>query len=148
MGVRTGLALYNKTGRLGWVRSHNFGNKNRLKRAAHQLLNELPQLSWLVVEGGGPLAELWLQEARKRKLHTFHLMAEDWRKDLLYPREQRNGIKAKAHAEELARKVIRWSEAPMPKNLMHDAAEAILIGLWAVKKNGWLKEFPAELNRF
>ena len=63
LGLRAGLALYGNDGRLRWYRSHNFGNMTRLKRGVYTILNELPTLHWLVLEGGGPLALIWRKEA-------------------------------------------------------------------------------------
>ena len=59
LGLRTGLALYNRQGRLVWYRSQNFGKPDRLRRAVHRLLGEIEGLAILVLEGGGPLAEIW-----------------------------------------------------------------------------------------
>ncbi len=66
LGLRTGLALYGQDGRLQWYRSHNFGTAARLRRAVRGLLDELPELTWLVLEGGGHLAEIWKREAERR----------------------------------------------------------------------------------
>jgi len=133
-GLKTGLALYDLTGRLLWYRSHNFGNRTRLKKAAWQILSEIEGLTRLVVEGGGSLAEIWLKEAGKRGLPVILVQAEQWRKDLLLPRQQRSGKQAKQVAEELARELIEKSAAAKPTALRHDTAEAILVGWWAVMK--------------
>ena len=47
---------------------------------------------------------------------------------------------------ESARAVIEWSGAKRPTSLRHDAAEAILIGLWGALELGWLAELPQELT--
>lgn len=146
LGIRTGLALYNPDGKLVWYRSHNFGAQGRLKRGAHGILNDIPALDLLVLEGGGSLAELWSREGEKRGLAVQLVTAEVWRQRLLLPRQQTSGAKAKQHADELARRVILWSGAPRPTSLRHDAAEAILVGLWGVLDAGWLTGLPAELR--
>lgn len=146
LGLKTGLVLYGRDGRLRWYRSRNFGSADRLRRAVHGLLAELPELSWLVLEGGGPLADIWEREALRREISVMRISAEDWRRVLLYPRQQRNGPQAKRYAGRLARRVIEWSAAPRPTSLRHDAAEAILIGLWGVLAVGWLKELPEEIK--
>ncbi|MBC8076709.1 MAG: hypothetical protein H7Y32_11595, partial [Chloroflexales bacterium] len=46
-----------------------------------------------------------------------------------------------------ARRVIAWAGAPRPTSLRHDAAEAILIGLWGALEVGWLPALPPELRR-
>ncbi len=142
IGVRTGLALYRHDGRLLWYRSQNFGTAVRLKRAVRALLHELPDLAWLVLEGGGPVATIWERATQRRRIPVRRISAEDWRRQLLYPRQQRGRRQAKRSAADLARRVIEWSGAPRPTSLRHDAAEAILIGLWGVLDVGWLDAVP------
>jgi len=142
LGLRAGLALYGGDGRLVSYRSHNFGSLARLRRGAHTILGEQPELAWLVLEGGGNIAEVWQREAERRRLRTLQIGAETWRQRLLYPREQRSGLQAKHSADELARRVIAWSGAPRPTSLRHDAAEAIMVGLWGVLEVGWLEQPP------
>jgi hypothetical protein len=142
LGLRTGLALYGRDGYLIWYRSHNFGSISRLRRGIKNLLDDIPHLSWLVMEGGGPLANVWEHEAIHRQIPVIQISAEDWRTIFLYPREQRSRLRAKHSAGEKARKVIEWSGAPRPKSLRHDTAEAILVGLWGVLKVGWLGKVP------
>jgi hypothetical protein len=146
LGLRTGLALYEDNGRLRWYRSQNFGTTARLRRAVRGLLTDLPELAWLVLEGGGPLADIWEHEAKRRAIPVRRISAEEWRRIFLYPREQRTGLQAKRNAGEMARKVIVWSEAPRPTSLRHDAAEAILLGLWGVLAAGWIEHLPAGLH--
>lgn len=147
LGLRTGLALYADDGRLLWYRSQNFGSSTRLRRAVHGLLNTLPELGWLVVEGGGNLADIWQREAEKRGVASLRISAERWREQLLLPREQRTGKQAKHSADDLARRVIAWSGAARPTSLRHDAAEAILVGLWGVLEVEWLARVPDEVRR-
>ena len=143
LGVRTGLALYRRDGRLVWYRSANFGSAARLKKAIPALLVPNPfTVIHLVIEGGGPLAELWTHAAERRYIDCHRIDALTWRRQLLLPREHRDRTRLKLIAERLARQVIVWSEAPRPTSLRHDAAEAILIGLWGVRQVGWLDILP------
>ena len=147
LGLLTGLALYGGDGRLCWYRSHNLGNTARLKRAVPSLLRgDGAPPTHLVLEGSGQLAEIWARAAEKRGLEVRLISAETWRRRLLYQRQQRSGKEAKRNADDLARRVIRWSDAPAPTSLRHDAAEAILAGLWGVLELGWLAELPGELG--
>lgn len=146
LGLRTGLALYGSDGRLRWYRSQNYGTNARLKRGVHGLLHELPDLRWIVVEGGGDLAVIWQREAGRRGVGMLQISALDWRQRLLYAREQRSGVEAKQHAGTLARRIIEWSGAPRPTSLRHDAAEAILAGLWGVLEVGWLEAVPESVR--
>jgi hypothetical protein len=147
LGLRTGLALFGEDGRLRWYRSQNFGTAARLRRAVHGVLRGLPEVRWLVLEGGGNLAEIWTREAERIGIEVMRIAAERWRELLLYTREQRTGAQAKHHAGELARRVIDWSAAPRPTSLRHDAAEAVLVGLWGALHVGLLDGMPPELRR-
>jgi hypothetical protein len=147
LGLRTGLALYAESGRLIWYRSKNFGSKDRLRRGASGVLGEIVDLGWLVLEGDRALAEIWEREAKGRNVSVWRVSAEEWRNKLLYPREQSSGPKAKQSADEMARRIIEWSGAPRPTSLRHDAAEAIVLGLWGVLHVGWLKRIPSDVRR-
>ncbi len=147
LGLKTGLALYGGDGRLVWYRSTNFGSMARLKRGAFSVLNGIPDLTWMVLEGGGEIAEVWEKEAERRRVAVRRIAAHHWRERLLYVREQRTGKLAKRNAGEIARRVIDWSGAARPTSLRHDAAEAILIGLWGVLYVEWLDALPAEVRR-
>lgn len=161
LGLKTGLALYCRSHELHsdgprqkgarpvtlkWYRSHNYGKSSRLKRGAHTLLDQIQGLEHMVIEGGGSLALIWQREAQRRGIEVRIIGAESWRHDLLLPRQQRTGAEAKHNADELARRVIAWSCAQRPTSLRHDAAEAILIGLWGILQCGWLDELPQELR--
>ncbi len=147
VGLKTGTALYEKSGKLSWYRSKNFGDAPSLKRGVHTLLKEIPPLSYLVLEGGGQLADIWNREADRLSIPVIRVSAEQWREKLLYPREQMTGLQAKHYADARARKIIQWSGISRPTSLRHDTAEAILIGLWAVLDIGWLENLPHELRR-
>lgn len=146
LGLRTGLAVYGADGRLRSFQSRNFGTSSRLRSAVHAVFAQTGDLAWLVMEGGGPLAEIWRREAVRRGVQVLQIAAEQWRSELFYQREHRNGPQAKQQALLMARRVIEWSAAPRPTSLRHDAAEAILIGLYGVRKVGWIERFPAGLH--
>jgi hypothetical protein len=147
LGLRTGLALYGDDGRLRWYRSQNYGSSPRLRRAVPGIFEASPGITNLILEGGGPLANIWEREAARRAIEVLRIGAETWREQLLYVREQRTGAQAKGSAEQLARRIIDWSGASRPTSLRHDAAEAILIGFWGVLQLGWLQRIPGELRR-
>ena len=146
LGLRTGLALYREDGHLQWYRSQNFGTTARLRRGVYGILRDVADLAWLVLEGGGRLATVWIREAERRRIPVRQTSADHWRARLLLPREQRSGSEAKQHADALARRVIDWSGATRPTALRHDAAEAILVGLWGVLDVGWLPQLPDALR--
>lgn len=145
-GLRAGIAVYGPDGRLERYRSTNFGSLRRLKSGVYTVIRDAGELARVVVEGGGGgYAEPWVREARRRDVPVEVVDAGRWRERLLLPRDRRTGAAAKEQADTLARQVIQWSGAPRPTSLRHDAAEAILIGLWGVLEAGWLAE-PPELT--
>jgi hypothetical protein len=146
LGLRTGLALYGPDARLVWYRSQHFASRASLRRGVHGLFNACPDVSHLVLEGGGPIADVWVHEARRRGLTVRQIVAEDWRGRFFDPKDRRDRDRSKLTAEVLARRIIEWSGAPRPTSLRHDAAEAILIGLWGVLEVGWLGCLPDELG--
>ena len=147
VGVRTGIAVYGDDGRLRSYRSQNFGSAARLRRAVPALLDAVPDLARVVLEGGGPIERIWRAEAEGRGLVVQQVSAEAWRALFLYAREQRSGPDAKRAAGELARRIIDWSGARRPTSLRHDAAEAIVVGLWGVLSAGWVRALPPEILR-
>jgi len=111
------------------------------------LLAEIPGLAYVALEGGGTVADIWRREAERLGASVIPVSAEEWRAELLYPREQRSGAQAKQRADALARRAIAWSGAARPTSLTHDAAEAVLVGLWAAVSVGWLEGIPAAVRR-
>ncbi|MBN2450220.1 MAG: hypothetical protein JXR77_07515 [Lentisphaeria bacterium] len=136
-GLRTGLAEFDRRGRLLRYAAHHAANRTVLRRAASVVLARLPDLEVLALEGGGPLADAWLKLAARRGLRILQVSAETWRREILLAREQRNGRDAKRHADRLAREIIAADGTKRPVSLRHDAAEAILVGLWACVSLGW-----------
>jgi hypothetical protein len=138
LGLRTGLACFavddDDGARLLWFRSSHFATITVLKRGIPRVLDEVPALSLLVVEGDRHLGELWGRLAHKRGARVLHVAAEHWRPTMLLPRDRRDGPTAKAAAGRLARALIESSGAPRPKTeLLDDVAEAICLGAWAAR---------------
>ncbi|WP_422930436.1 DinB family protein [Singulisphaera sp. PoT] len=145
LGLRTGLATFDGDGRLIGYRSQHFANREALRRGVHGILSGFADLGFLVLEGGGPIAEVWSRAAKHRGIATRSISAEDWRVDLFHAKDIRGRDRAKRSADSLARRVIEWSGAPRATSLRHDAAEAIGIGFWAVLSLGWLDRIPPEV---
>jgi len=110
--------------------SRHFGNRTALRKAIPQILDEHVQLEKIVVEGGGDLFVPWQKEADRRGIVVAQVMGEEWRRQILLPRDRTRGRDAKAAADGVAREVIERSGAKRPTSLRHDAAEAILVGTW------------------
>lgn len=146
LGLHTGLALYDQTGTLRWYRSHNFGNRTRMRRGVHTILGEIESLRYLILEGSGPYATIWGKAGERCGATVLQVSAETWRPDLLLERQQRTGALAKSEAERLAFTVIASAGIPTPKSLDHNAAEAILIGVWGALSVGWLTTNPLDMR--
>jgi hypothetical protein len=142
LGVRCGLAVFDHDGRLLSYRSTNFGSASRMKDAIWGILRGVDGLTHVVAEGDRNLGQALEKSATKQGASFELIGAEIWRDELLLKRQQRSGADAKEAADELAREVIEWSGADRPTSLRHDAAEAVLIGLWGVLQLGWLDESP------
>lgn len=143
LGLATAFAVYDRDGRLSGVRSRRFQSKDALRAAAGAILDEIPHVHSVILEGGGDLAESWQRAAAHRGIHLRIVQAHEWRRVFLYERERRDGAQAKAHAVKLAAQVVEWSAAKgVTAQLGHDAAEAILVGLFGVVEAGWLKDPP------
>jgi hypothetical protein len=130
LGLRCGWATFDGEGRLIAYGSRHFGNRTALRKAIPQILDEFPQLRCIVIEGGGDLFVPWQKEAIRRGIDVRQVMGEEWRRQILLPRQQTNGKDAKAAADGAAREVIERAGAKRPTSLRHDAAEAILVGTW------------------
>lgn len=142
LGLRIGWALYSDRGRLLKYGSQHFGTRDQLKRAASSILSRYPDVRRVVIEGGGDVALPWLREGERRGMDVVQIHAGAWRERLLLPRDRRSGERAKQTADVIARRVIDWSGAARPTSLRHDAAEAILIGLWAALESGLAVDYP------
>ncbi|MBN2791961.1 MAG: hypothetical protein JXQ81_05575 [Desulfuromonadales bacterium] len=142
VGLHTGLALFSEEPQLIWYRSHHLASPQKLKKMLAKLLRDTPRPTHIYLEGGGPLAELWLHEADKLALNIKQIAAERWRERLLYARQQTSGHQAKKEADGLARQVIVALGGKKPTQLRHDTAEAILVGLYGLLELGWLSAWP------
>jgi hypothetical protein len=136
------LAKYGHNGRLHWYRSHHYANRDALRRAIRGLLDDEPEVTELVIEGGGPLAMAWRKASERRGIHVEVIAAETWRREFFRGAVTERRTDAKKAAEALARRVIEWSGTARPVALRHDAAEAILIGFWRIRLLNWAVDLP------
>lgn len=137
LGLRCGLAYYDRDAVLLRHASRHFGGRDALRRGAVALLSEQPALEWLVVEGDARLARAWQRPAAARGIALLHVEPATWRRALLLERQQARGRDLKREAQRAAAKVVAASKAVSGTAPRHDAAEAILIGLWACGELGW-----------
>ena len=137
LGLRTGIAAYDRSGTLCFARARRFPSRDRLRAAVPGLLAGLRPLCWLIVEGDAALARPWLREARMCGAKVLSVTPETWRSALMPPREFRTGAMAKHHSQRRARTLLAEAGRPPVVPLRHDAAEAALIGWWALGEVGW-----------
>ena len=147
LGLKAGFALFGRDGRLRWYRSKHYSSPSQFKRGMFAMLREVPEMAHLVLEGGGPLADIWIKEADRRRLPVLQLAAEEWREVFLWTRERRSGRQAKQNAREAARRVAAWSGLPGPTSMNHNAAEAVMAGFLGLLRLGWLESIPLALRR-
>jgi len=102
------------------------------------LLNQEEDLAYVIIEGGGPLLKIWDAELKKRNLEVIKIMADIWRTELLYFREQQNRSDAKANAIVYAGRVIEKLSDRRATSLDDNSAEAILIGLYGMQRLNWI----------
>lgn len=142
VGLRTGLALFDGDARLLWYRSHHLADPQKLKRLVAKLLRTPPRPTHIYLEGGGPLANIWLREGDSLGLNPVQLQAEQWRQRLFHARQHSSASIAKQQADRMARDVITALGGKNPTGLRHDTAEAVLLGLYALLDLGWLDSWP------
>ena len=141
------MALFSSEPGLLWYRSQNYGNRNRLKADVHNILMDLTSSDIIVVEGGGELLKIWKAAALKKRMEFMQVYAEDWRQDLMFKRQFKDGLTAKKYASELAMQVVSLYGDKKPLPMIHDAAEAILVGLWGIYSLGWITQLPEFIKK-
>ncbi len=141
-GLRTGLAMYGENGRLILYLSQLFATRPALRRGVRGILAHERSVVRVVLEGGGAIAQIWEKEAERRGIPTTVIGAECWRQALDVAQRGRGRVTPKLEADSVARLVIEWAGVARPTSLRHDAAEAILVGLWGVLDLGWLEQVP------
>lgn len=148
-GLHCGYAMFDiATATLLWYRSHNYGSIARLRRGAATLIAEHLPIAFVVVEGGGAVAEPWCKAAAFQRIPIELIHAEMWRVDTLYAREQRSGADAKRAALHYAHQSMATAKQTYHYNqVRHDAAEAIMIGEWALQYNDAVADIRTQLTQ-
>ena len=141
MGLRFGTALFDETGNLLAYESHHSESLDELKESAipraltwAESFPPKTSLTHLICEGGAELSSLWTAQAQ---CEGIVVCAEEWRKNMLLPKEKRGSIQSKSAARTIAKQVIARSRASTRTELNTDASEAILVGHHAVTELRW-----------
>lgn len=136
IGLRTAWALFDRQGRLLRYESRNFVNRTRFRSGVSAVLKTLPaDIEVIVAEGDRKLARVWFD--CRQDWETEVVGAELWRREVLWPRQRRSGPQAKGAAKVLAARLVKEDVCGGSQDLNDDTAEAILLGLWAVRVRGW-----------
>ncbi len=136
VGMKAGLAWFTAEGELIRARSTRFPNRTVLKKALPSIWTEQPGVTQVLLEGQGEIADIFRKSAERTSLSVQQFSAEQWRADMLLPRQQRSGKQAKANAETIALQIARSCGRPPKCAYDDDAAEAILFGLWFLTRAG------------
>jgi hypothetical protein len=143
-GVVSGMAVFSRHGRLLHYGSHNYGDKNRLKRNIPQLLASWGNIGILLLEGGGRMADIWISSAGGTGIEVVVIQAETWRGLFFASPLTLSASDAKAGAIEKARVIISHCALRKSKELAHHTAEAILSGVFFL--HGFGVEFPRQVK--
>ena len=134
--MKAGLAWFTAEGELLRARSTRFATRTVLKKALPAIWTELPGITQVVLEGQGDIADIFRKSAERAALPVQQFSAEQWREDMLLPRQRRSGKQAKLNAETLAMQIARACGKPPKCAYDDDAAEAVLFGLWFLTRAG------------
>lgn len=155
LGLRTGLSLFDETGRLLRYENFQFDSVEKLQKGAKAVIekweadcngmnqNEAEKETWKVthiaVEGGDPpLADAWRQAANGQRALLF-VKPEEWRTDLLTKEEMLSGESSKSASRVLAQQIV--SDYGIKQHdgteFQTDMAESVLLGLHVSRRLGW-----------
>ncbi len=146
LGLRCGFALFGADGRLRWHRSQRFADTAALKRGVARILSEAGPVTWLFTEGDVRLAAIWERAAMRQGIRVQRVSAEIVREHLRVSHEDQGTPMGRQKSIELARRVAHWSGCAGDEMPHFCAAEAVLIGLWAVQQLGWLQQLPGSVG--
>lgn len=146
LGLSLGLAGFDASGRIVLCRGHHLASRGALGRFAAGLVRTFPALEAVVVEGGPDLARPWRAAADVCGATYRRVDAPDWRRHVLLARERTHGPQAKQAAQNLA--AALWAADAAGRGPPdHNAAEAALIGAWAVADAGTRRDpWPGVLH--
>ena len=170
LGLKSGIAVYDENGQILHVENVRFIDPTQLEEGLQRLI-EPWQVSHVVIEGedrklyniwkktiermfgGGRNEEDEEEEEEEEEddmqpsVLVSRVIAEDWRRLLLTSKERRSARLAKQAASLIARQIVKKSPRLQDIGMTTDAAEAVLIGHYAVRVLGWANnDSPAVLR--
>jgi hypothetical protein len=139
LGLRTATAVLDGSGQILQVNDWHFTDLHQLEGALEGMLRS-HSITHVVVEGADvKLNRIWRKAVEKHDLPFARIVAEDWREVLLLPKERKNKQVAKDAAVLIAKQfwTKKMDHNKLSAKLSKDAAEAILVGLYALQVLGW-----------
>jgi hypothetical protein len=139
LGLRTATAVLDGSGEILQVDDWRFTDLPHLEGALEGILLNY-NITHVVVEGADmKLNRIWRKAVAKYELPYARVVAEDWREALLLPKERKNKQVAKDAAVLIAKQF--WDKKldhnGSSAKLTKDAAEAVMVGLYALSVLGW-----------
>ena len=151
LGLRTATVVLNGKGDILDVQDWRFTDHPQLEGALQGILHN-HTITHVVVEGSDvKLVRIWRKaiETYNPDLPFARVMAEDWRESFLLPKERKNTQAAKDAAVLIAKQFwIKKLEHNSKSKLTKDAAEAILVGQYAIRILGWMDPKPCPVKRY
>ena len=174
LGLRTGVSLFDESGRLRRFANFRFESAEELRKMATKLLEEweidankqtdttkdaaLEAKKWKVthiaIEGEDPpLASAWRQAANGQR-SILSVKPEEWRADLLTNEEQLSGESSKAASRRLAQQIVTEygdfntrQQDNGSEFQQTDMAESVLLGLHVSRRLGWTENRDPAVSR-
>jgi predicted phosphodiesterase/predicted RNA-binding protein with PIN domain len=152
LGLRTGTAVLDRNGTILAVDSWRFHDHESLQEGLATLLTSHP-ITHVVLEGEDrKLISIWrkavMGQTDRTEVALARVVADDWRRMLLSPKERQDTRKAKSAAGLIAKQLLRSHESLRNKKLSHDAAEALLVGWYSLRSLGWIDDKDPPVQRY
>jgi hypothetical protein len=149
LGLRTGTAVFDRNGSVVAVDTWRFHDPESLDLGLKEILTA-HNITHVVIEGEDrKLFYIWRRAIEKFEgVHLARVVADDWRRMLLSKKEMRDARKAKSAAGLIAKQVLKDNEDLRDKKLSSDAAEALLVGRYAVRVLGWITSKEPPVKRY
>jgi Icc-related predicted phosphoesterase len=149
LGLRTGTAVFDRNGTVLAVDTWRFHDPESLDLGLKDILTA-HNITHVVIEGEDrKLFYIWRRAIEKFEgVQLARVVADDWRRMLLSKKEMRDARKAKSAAGLIAKQVLKDNEDLRDKKLSSDAAEALLVGRYAVRVLGWITSKEPPVKRY
>ena len=149
LGLRTGTAVFDGNGTVLAVETWRFHDPESLDLGLTEILTT-HNITHVVIEGEDrKLFYIWRRAIAKFEgVQLARVVADDWRRMLLSKKEMRDARKAKSAAGLIAKQVLKHNEELRDKKLSSDAAEALLVGRYAVRVLGWVSSKEPSVKRY